>query len=827
MKSLTPRAQKILMNTAKEEARHLNSTQILNEHIILAILGDKDSTAHKCLLKLGIPIADMAADLKNGMEKLTKHLEIDEVLPSRRVKLLLEKAMKEADRLNQDYIGTAHILLAAFNEPDSAVSLYLSEYGVTAELLQNTIRRLSGRNKKIFQYAGRAEESSSRKQRSSFLDNYSRDLTDMARKGKLDPAIGRENEISRLIRILARRTKNNPVLIGEPGVGKTAVAEGLAAAIAEGTAPDILSGKRLISLNMGALVAGTKYRGEFEERLNKVVKEVSRSGNIILFIDELHTIIGAGGAEGTLDASNMLKPALSRGEIQCIGATTMSEYRKYIEKDAALERRFQPVIVKEPSIEETYQILKGISRRFEDHHNVSYSDEALHAAAELAARYISERKLPDKAIDIIDEAGAHKRIKNLSYPESINELEENCRTINEKKYGYVSEQDYENAAKMRDKADELKIHIANLKTQWEKTLQRELNTISREDVQEVIAEITGIPLTHLVKSEADKLLSIEDELHKTVIGQDEAIESVAASIRRSRTGLHSPTQPLGSFIFLGPTGVGKTLLAKSLAEYLFGSPEALVRIDMSDYMQKHSVSRLTGAPPGFVGYEEGGALTEKIRKQPYAVVLFDEIEKAHPDIFNIFLQILEEGELADNLGHKVSFRNVIIIMTSNIGAEKMSRGSFGFTSSGKKTDYENIKFAALTELKRLFRPELLGRIDETVVFHSLSPAHITSIMKRMTAEISRRLTDMDIEIELTEEACQHLIEKGFDEEYGARQLWRTLKKEIEDPLSLAILKGRFIARDKIIADLKSGKISFRRKNRRSRKLVEKPAEIQQ
>jgi ATP-dependent Clp protease ATP-binding subunit ClpC len=647
------------------------------------------------------------------------------------------------------------------------------------------------------------------------LDEFSRDLTELARKGRLDPVVGREKEIARVMRILARRTKNNPVLIGEPGVGKTAVVEGLAQEIVDGTAPDIFSGKRLVSLDLAALVAGTKYRGEFEERLKKVIKEIDKAGNVILFIDELHTIIGAGGAEGAIDASNMLKPALSRGELQCIGATTMNEYKKYIEKDAALERRFQSVIVEEPTIDETYQILRGIKERYEEHHNVTYLEEALRSAAELAGRYVTERHLPDKAIDLIDEAGSHKRMQNNARPQAISDLEEKTLALTEEKISYVNSQDYENAARVRDKVREMRARIEELKSEWEKTLREETNLISVEDIQEIVSENTGIPMVRIIKSESDKLLQIENELHDKVIGQEEAIAAVASAVRRSRTGLNSPLRPLGSFIFLGPTGVGKTLLAKSLAEYLFGDADALIRVDMSDFMEKHNASRLVGAPPGYVGYEEGGLLTEKIRKRPYSVVLLDEIEKAHADVFNLLLQVLEEGEIQDSFGHRVSFRNSVLIMTSNAGAREINRGSFGFQTGNGAMAYGDIKSSAMAELKRIFRPEFLNRVDEIVVFHTLEYSHVMDIMDLMLNEVRGRLSGLNIDLEVNTKARERLMEMGYDVIYGARPLRRTIQKEIEDPLSVAILQGRFDAGDTVLAEIRSGKISFRRKNRKN------------
>ncbi len=824
-KSLTIHAHHILTVSAKALARRFNADKLLNEHILLAMLHQNDCTAFQCLIKMNFDTMKMAAELQNSLANPDSSPRSNDVLPSKRAEILLKTASDEADVFSHGFIGTGHLLLATAVEFGSIMSTYLSMNKVDIDILRDVVSEHYAAQNKSGKSPGQIRKhgyfnknnGESQKTRHSFIENYSRDLTRMVKKGLIDPAIGRDQEISRLIRILARRTKNNPVLIGEPGVGKTAVVEGLAIAIANGTVPKSFADKRLISLDLAALIAGTKYRGEFEDRLKKIVKEIHENGNIILFIDELHTIIGAGAAEGTLDVSNMLKPALSRGELQCIGATTMNEYMKHIEKDAALERRFQPIIINEPTIEETYQILQGVKKNFEEYHSVTYSDDALRAAVELSARYITERNLPDKAIDLIDEAGANKQLLLTVYPEDISGLEEKVRLFTEEKISYVNSQDYENAAKMRDKAKSIQKKIDGKKIQWEKTIKSRKNLIESEDIQKLVAEITNIPMIRIEKVESDALLQIEDVLHQSVIGQDEAIAIIASSIRRSRTGLSSPTRPLGAFIFLGPTGVGKTLLVKSLAEYLFGSVDALIRIDMSDFMEKHNVSRLIGAPPGFVGYEEGGILTEKIRKRPYSVILLDEIEKAHPDVFNLLLQVLEEGELQDNFGHKVSFRNTLVIMTSNVGARQINKGQFGFGANDGKTPHSEMKASAMTELKNLVRPEFLNRVDEVVVFHSLNYEHVMQIMQLMLNDVSKRLKELNIRLEVTDEARVLLMEKGYDSISGARPLMRTIQKEIEEPLSMAILKGRFEAGDKISAQARSGKLSFRRKNRRPKK----------
>ena len=621
----------------------------------------------------------------------------------------------------------------------------------------------------------------------------------------------------RVIQILARRTKNNPVLIGEPGVGKTAIVEGLAQRIVDGIAPDLLMGKRVVTLDIASLVAGTKYRGEFEERLKRVMKEIITSNNIILFIDELHTIIGAGGAEGAIDASNMLKPALSRGEMQCIGATTLNEYKKYIEKDAALERRFQPIFVSEPTVDETKEILKGIKERYEEFHRVVYTEDAIITAAVLSHRYITERFLPDKAIDLIDEAGSRRRIATSVRPEKVSKLEQEINKLTLEKTNYVSKQNYEKAAAVRDKVHKIKKELETFKEEWESNYKAEENIINSDDIQSIISDITGIPLFRIAQTESERLLTIEEEIHKKIIAQDEAIAVIASAIRRSRTGLNSPNRPLGSFIFLGPTGVGKTLLAKTLADFLFGDEASLIRIDMSDFMEKHNVSRLVGAPPGYVGYEEGGLLTEKIRRRPYSVVLLDEIEKAHPDVFNLLLQVLEEGQLQDNLGHTVSFRNTVLIMTSNAGAKEISRDSMlGFHKESGIMKHSEIKSSVLNEMKRIFNPEFINRVDEIVVFHSLSKIHLNEILELLIKDVEKRLAEKDMSITINRKAKDYLIDAGYDEKYGARPLRRIIQKEIEDPLSLEILKGKIQEGDAIsVTFSKDNKIIFRLKKPKS------------
>ncbi|TVR30053.1 MAG: ATP-dependent Clp protease ATP-binding subunit [Spirochaetaceae bacterium] len=824
-KGLTQRAQKVLTILAQDEAKRFHSDQLLPEHIILALLKEGGGLGYKALEKVMIDPAKMQLEIERLIPKKRGGFILGDVPPSPRGKKVLEDSAEEARNLGHEYIGTEHLLLACMRESGGETAKYLAKNSVSIEMMRDVIAELSGstaggsattprlpqQKRKTGGQAGGSAAGS--KKATPTLDEFARDLTIMAREDKLDPVVGRDREIERVIQILARRTKNNPVLIGEPGVGKTAIVEGLAQRIVDASAPEVLIGKRVLTLDLASLIAGTKYRGEFEERLKRVMKEIINAGNVVLFIDELHTIIGAGGAEGAIDASNMLKPALSRGEIQCIGATTLNEYKKYIEKDAALERRFQTIFVEEPSVAETIEILKGIKERYEDHHNVSYTPGALEVSAVLSRRYIQDRFLPDKAIDLMDEAGSRKRIHNSVRPTELAELEREIEQLNTEKLALVNSQNYERAAAVRDEVRTLKGRVEELKSQWKITLKTEQNVVDSEDIQYVLASVTGIPLARIAQSEQEKLLKIEDDLHKQVIGQNEAIDAISSSIRRSRTGLSAPDRPMGSFIFLGPTGVGKTLLAKSLAEFLFGSADALVRIDMSDFMEKHNVSRLVGAPPGYVGYDEGGLLTEKIRRKPYSVVLLDEIEKAHPDVFNILLQVLEEGQLQDNLGHTVSFRNCVMIMTSNAGAREISRDSqVGFqTENGGLMEHKEIKSSAMNELKRLFRPEFLNRVDEIVVFHSLTRPEVAQILEILLADVQTRLAEKEIVLEVKKSAKQYLIDHGYDVKFGARPMRRIIQKEIEDPLSMEILRGRFGEGSHVIVGVRGGKIAFRAK----------------
>jgi ATP-dependent Clp protease ATP-binding subunit ClpC len=806
----------------------------------VALLKEGAGIACKALMFLRIDLLDFRRNVEGGIPRMPGTLIRGDAPPSKRAKSLLEIATEEARNMGSEHLGTEHLLFAALREQGSAVQVYLARHGMDAEMLrvvvQTTFNRGSqSRTEGNYRAAGGTwihsgtsdgyqpswvlhqgdyrPPHSSRIKPASYpvltptLNEFSRELTELARAGRLDPLVGRRKEVNRVVRILVRRTKNNPVLVGEPGVGKTAIVEGLAQLLMGGEAPSALSGRRILSLDMGAIVAGTKYRGEFEERLKKIMREIAQAGNVILFIDEIHTIIGAGGAEGTIDASNMLKPALSRGDIQCIGATTLAEYRKHFEKDAALERRFQPILVEEPNLEDTLDILRGLRKKYEDHHRVSYTGEALVQAAVLAHRYVSGRYMPDKAIDILDEAGAMRKLEKVSQPPEISGIEEEILVLTEEKGALVTAQDYEHAAEVRDRVQSLRAKLESIRLAWEQAAPSERVTVDEKDIRRVVSELTGIPLTHLEEAESRKLLVIEEELHKAVIGQDDAVRRVASAVRRSRAGISNPRRPLGSFIFLGPTGVGKTLLAKQLARYLFGSEDSLVRIDMSDYMEKHNVSRLVGAPPGYIGYEEGGFLTERIRRNPYRVVLFDEIEKAHRDVFNLLLQVMEEGELRDNLGHVVNFRNTVIIMSSNAGAREISRDSrLGFGAGSGIMSTGEIESQALAELRRLFNPEFLNRVDETIVFHPLDMKQIGAVFDIQAGELKGRLLEQGYDLNILPSARRLLIEKGWDPKFGGRPLRRTIQRELEDPLSEMILDGSWPEGTVFNAELRREKI---------------------
>jgi len=810
-KGYSQRLKMILAVYAQEEAKRFHSDQLLPEHIILAIIKDGEGLGLKVLKELRINPIELQLEIEKSLPKKRSGLGLGDVPPSRRGTRIIEDSVNEAKAMGHEFIGTEHFLLASTKETGSILQRHFSKYSVGYEDFKKVIVSLRGSrpNRNILSQQTRKKGNTVNKKGTPTLNNFSRDLTEYARMGKLDPVVGRKKEIKRVIQILARRTKNNPVLVGAPGVGKTAIVEGLAQSIIDGTAPDLLLGKRVLTLDIASLIAGTKYRGEFEERLKRVIKEIVTDGDIILFIDELHTIIGAGGAEGAIDASNMLKPSLARGELQCIGATTLDEFRKYIEKDSALERRFQSIFVEEPSVEDTIGILKGIRHEYEEHHHVTYSDKSLIEAATLSHRYITDRFLPDKAIDLIDEAGSVKRISNTVRPENIRNMEDTIDEMTAKKIELVNNQDYEKAAAFRDQERQMKANKEKLLSEWNRTMKVDKVPVDENDIDEIIASITGIPVSRIAQTESEKLLKIEEELHKSVIGQNEAIGVIASSIRRSRTGLSSPNRPLGSFIFLGPTGVGKTLLAKTLAQFLFGNEDALVRLDMSDFMEKHNISRLVGAPPGYVGYSEGGLLTEKVRRRPYCVILLDEVEKAHPDVFNLLLQLLEEGELQDNLGHKVSFKNTVLIMTSNIGVREISAdNTLGFKKEEGLLQYSEIRASALNELKLQFRPEFINRIDEIVVFSSLNHDEMRSIVDIQLSEVKMRLLEMNVILKLSSNAKEHLLKAGWDPKFGARPVRRVIQKQIEDPLSVEILKGNCPAGSSVSVGIRKGNLSF-------------------
>ena len=839
-KGLTNRVQRLLSVNAQEEARRFNSDQLLPEHIIVSILKDGCGIACKALMFLRIDLNEFRNVLENSIPRISGLIVRGEVPPSKRVKNLLDVATEEARSMGSLYLGTEHVLFAAMREQDSGAQIYLNQRAVDTDMMrviiQTTFNQTSIKNddyvpaekyqpfyihrERSSQKTSAEAERAPRIKPAAYpvltptLDAFSRDLSAMARAGKIDPVVGRKHEINRAIRILARRTKNNPILVGEPGVGKTAIVEGLAQYLASDTVPEALCGKRILSLDIGLVVAGTKYRGEFEERIKKILREVSQAGNIILFIDEIHSIIGAGGAEGTLDASNMLKPGLSRGEIRCIGATTMAEYRKHFEKDAALERRFQAVIVNEPSFDETVEILKGIQKKYEDHHQVRYAESSVLLAAKLAQRYITGRFMPDKAIDILDEAAALRKLENREQPPVITGLEEEIQKLCDDKNESVSAQNYEKAAIIRDKVRALREQLKNARETWERVSRHEIPLVTDDDIRLVVTEATSIPLMDIEEQESKRLLQIENDLSRSVIGQDEAIKRVAVSIRRARAGVSSPKRPMGSFIFLGPTGVGKTLLAKKLAKFLFASEDSLVRIDMSDYMEKHNASRLVGAPPGYIGYEEGGMLTEKVRRNPYCVILLDEIEKAHHDIFNILLQVMEEGELKDSLGHTVNFKNTVIIMTSNAGAREISKNSrLGFSSGSALMTAGEIESEAMSGLKSAFNPEFINRVDEIIIFNPLTKKQINAIFDIEITELSSRLEEKNYKINVTASAKNILIDMGWDPKYGGRHLRRVIQKELESRLSLLILEGEWRPGTIFTVEGRNGKISVKSRSR--------------
>ncbi|SFY20478.1 ATP-dependent Clp protease ATP-binding subunit ClpC [Bacillus altitudinis] len=796
----TERAQKVLA-LAQEEAIRLGHKNIGTEHILLGLVREGEGIAAKALEALGL----VSDKIQKEVESLIgRGQEVSQAIPhyTPRAKKVTELSMDEARKLGHSYVGTEHILLGLIREGEGVAARVLNNLGVSLNKARQQVLQLLGSNE-----TGASAAGSNNNANTPTLDSLARDLTAIAKEDSLDPVIGRSKEIQRVIEVLSRRTKNNPVLIGEPGVGKTAIAEGLAQQIIHNEVPEILRDKRVMTLDMGTVVAGTKYRGEFEDRLKKVMDEIRQAGNIILFIDELHTLIGAGGAEGAIDASNILKPSLARGELQCIGATTLDEYRKYIEKDAALERRFQPIQVDQPSVDESIQILRGLRDRYEAHHRVSITDEAIEAAVKLSDRYISDRFLPDKAIDLIDEAGSKVRLRSFTTPPNLKELEQKLDEVRKEKDAAVQSQEFEKAASLRDTEQRLREKVEVTKKSWKEKQGQENSEVSVDDIAMVVSSWTGVPVSKIAQTETDKLLNMEQLLHSRVIGQDEAVVAVAKAVRRARAGLKDPKRPIGSFIFLGPTGVGKTELARALAESIFGDEEAMIRIDMSEYMEKHSTSRLVGSPPGYVGYDEGGQLTEKVRRKPYSVVLLDEIEKAHPDVFNILLQVLEDGRLTDSKGRTVDFRNTILIMTSNVGASELKRNKYvGFNVQDESQNYKDMKGKVMGELKRAFRPEFINRIDEIIVFHSLEKKHLKEIVSLMSDQLTKRLKEQDLSIELTEAAKAKIADEGVDLEYGARPLRRAIQKHVEDRLSEELLKGNIEKGQHIVLDVEDGEI---------------------
>jgi ATP-dependent Clp protease ATP-binding subunit ClpC len=802
----TERARKVIL-LSKEEAKRFNHDYIGTEHILLGLIREGEGVAAAVLQNLGLSLENIRQEVEKSIQPGPPTLVSGDIPFTPRAKKVIELALEEARNLNHNYIGTEHLLLGLLREDEGVAAQILKNLGLDLEKLRQEIMDLLGSATPGYNPGFSAAAAA--KTKTPALDAFSRDLTRLAKENKLDPVIGRGLEIERVIQILSRRTKNNPVLLGEAGVGKTAIVEGLAQRVITGDVPEVLKNKRVLILDLALMVAGTKYRGQFEERIKAVMDEIKRSENVVIFIDELHTLVGAGGAEGAIDASNILKPALSRGEIQCIGATTLDEYRKYIEKDAALERRFQTIFVEPPSVEETIKILKGLRDRYEAHHKIRYLDEALEAAATLSDRYISGRFLPDKAVDLIDEAGARARLKVLTAPPNLKELEEKIDGIRKEKEAAVEGQDFEKAASFRDQEKEAKKQLEEAKKQWTKAKAETTPEVNAEDIAFIVSQWTGVPLSKLEEKEGVKLLKMEEELHKIIVDQEEAIGAVARATRRSRSGLKDPHRPIGSFVFLGPTGVGKTLLGKALAEFLFGDEDAVIQIDMSEYMEKFNVSRLVGAPPGYVGYEEGGQLTEKVRRRPYSVVLLDEIEKAHPDVFNLLLQVLEEGRLTDSFGRRVDFKNTILIMTSNIGAEMFKKQTaMGFQAQDETVNFAKMKERLLDEVKKTFKPEFLNRVDDIIVFKPLTKENLYEIIEIELFEVRKRLKENKIEVALTQTAKDFLIEKGYDPVFGARPLKRAIQRFIEDPLSEDIIAGNLKKARPITIDRKDQRLIF-------------------
>ncbi|GIX46416.1 MAG: ATP-dependent Clp protease ATP-binding subunit ClpC [Candidatus Tectimicrobiota bacterium] len=780
-KRFTERARRVII-LAREEAERHHHEYLGTEHILLGMLKDGGGIAITVLQKSGLSIDQIRLEVERHLPRNVNSLVVGEIPFTPKAKKVLEYAVEEARLMGHNYIGTEHLLLGLLKEKE----------GIAAKVLNSLGIRLVETREKILNLLQEPATKTKEKTKTPALDEFGRDLTELAQSGKLDPVIGRETEIERVIQILCRRTKNNPVLIGEPGVGKTAIVEGLAQRIVNREVPQLLFDKRIVALDLGALVAGTKYRGQFEARMKAIMKEIVQAENVVIFIDELHTLVGAGAAEGSVDASNMLKPALSRGEIQCIGATTLDEYRKYIEKNGALERRFQPIIVDPPSIEESIEILKGLRDRYEAHHGLRIPDASIEQAVKLSARYVTDRFLPDKAIDVMDEAAARVRLRRITPPPTVRDLQRKVNELVRLKKEKIENQEFEKAVELRDQEEELRHQIELLKREWEETQGEADLVVTEEDIAYVVSRMTGIPISKIEEAESRRLLNMEAELHKRVIGQDEAIAVVTRAIRRSRAGLKDPRRPVGTFIFLGPTGVGKTELARALAEFLFGDESALIRVDMSEYMERFNVSRLTGAPPGYIGYDEGGQLTEQVRRKPYSVVLLDEIEKAHPDVFNILLQVMDDGHLTDSFGRKVDFKNTVIIMTSNLSARTIEKNmAIGFQKEDETTTFEKMKANVMNELKRTFNPEFLNRIDEVVMFHPLNLEHIKQIVDIMLARLNKQMAEQGITLEIDEAAKTWLAQKGYDPAYGARPLRRAIRRYIEDPLSEEVLRGEF------------------------------------
>jgi len=802
----TDKARKVLV-LAQDEARALHQPYVGTEHLLLGLIQEKEGLAAQAIDRLEVKYDDVVGAIRQIVSidedaDVAGHLSF-----TPRVKRVLENALREAMQMGQSYISTEHLLLGIVREGEGTALDVLARLGKSGDDVRSALNDLVGQSPV---YAGRSPQTVGQGSSDSVLKEFGTDLTKKAREGQLDPVIGRASEIERIMQILSRRQKNNPMLIGEPGVGKTAVVEGLAQLIVSNQVPDILHGKRIFTLDVSALVAGSKYRGEFEERLKKCIKEVMDAGDIILFIDEIHTIIGAGSAEGSIDAAAILKPPLSRGEIQVIGATTIEEFRKHLEKDSALERRFQPITIGEPNEEQAVRIMEGLRDRYEEHHHVHFTDEALQAAVQLSSRYIQDRFLPDKAVDVLDEAGARMRIRNMTLPPAVREIDDELRRCKGEKEEAIASQDFERAAALRDEENSLKEKREAAVAEWEEQSQSSVQEITLKDIADVVSMTTGVPVSNLTEAETEKLLRMESVLHERIVGQEEAVTALSKAIRRSRSGLKDPKRPAGSFIFLGPSGVGKTELSKALAEFLFNSEDALISFDMSEYMEKHTVSRLVGSPPGYVGFDEGGQLTKAVRQRPYSVVLFDEIEKAHPDVFNILLQILEEGRLTDGQGRTVDFRNTVIIMTSNVGARDIAQTqTLGFSSEPNKglSDKE-IQSRVMAELKKLFRPEFLNRIDEIIVFKSLTEDQIVEIVRLMIGDLRERMIEQNMSINLSDEACKLVAKEGTDTTFGARPLRRAIQRLIEDPLSEQILEGKWTSGMIVDVDMKDGELVF-------------------